>query len=261
MTDKDEPLLTPLQRAYLEANPEASLTESAKEEATSQPRKLAGVEGWLYFFGISLFALGPLLTVVMTAAEFSNLKVLYPDAVGSSQWNSAVAAGWIATGIYCAISMFAGWRIFKRLVPSTIPIVIACIWFMGPGLGVIGLMVAQDISGGANTAADAGAAFGRPLVYCIIWTIYLLRSKRVKNTYRGVSIAAPWSERLNRPARQVIFFSLCWVVLSFSYFTFVSPPDTYADDAPNMWAIILLPPLVIGAGAWVYRKFVGSSTP
>lgn len=259
MTDKDEPLLTPLQRAYLEANPEASLTESAKVEATDQPRKLVGVEGWLYFFGISLFALGPLLTVAITASELSNLKALYPEAVGSSQWNSAVAAGWTATGIYCAISVFTGWRIFKRIMPSTIPIVVACIWLMGPGLGIISLMVAQD-SGGANIAADAGAGLGRPLVYCVIWTIYLLRSKRVKNTYWSEVAPVKSSDRFNRPARQFIFFAVCWIVLAFSYFTFISPPTPYNDDAPNMWAIVLLPPVFVGVGAWAYRKFVGSST-
>lgn len=259
MSEDNEPLLTPLQRAYLEANPEATLTKSAGAEATDQPRELAGVEGWLYFFGISLFALGPLITVVMAAAELSKLEDIYPRSVGSSQWNSTIVAVWTATAIYCAISIFAGWRIFMRRVPATIPIVIACIWLMGPGLAVVVMMVAQDISGGGVTATDVGSYFGRPLVYCTIWTAYLLRSERVKNTYRGHNDYVPLVKKLNRSTRKFIFFSVCWIVLSFSYFTFVSPPDSFADNTPNMWAIILLPPLFVGAGAWCYRKFVGGA--
>lgn len=260
MAHKGDQLLTPLQRAYLEANPEASLAEGPEAGASDQPQELAGVEGWLYFFGISLIALGPLLTIATTVLEFSDLKALYPDAVGSPRWDAAVTADWIGTAMYCAISMFAGWRIFKRLVPSTIPIVIACIWLMGPGLGVVGLMVVQDISGDASTAANAGAELGRPIVYCFIWTIYLLRSKRVKNTYRRQSAHVRWSDRLSRTTRQFIFFSVCWIVLTFSYFTFISPPDPYAGDAPNAWAIILLPPLLVATGSWAYRKFVGGSS-
>lgn len=259
MSEDNKPLLTPLQRAYLERNPEASLIETEKPDGTDRKPEPIGVQGWLSFFGVSLIALGPLITIATTAAEFASLGSQYPSAVGSSQWNTAVAAGWSATVIYCAISIFAGWRIFNRLVPTTIPIVIACIWLMGPVLAIVSLIVVQDVSGGDVTNADAGSALGRPLVYCTIWTIYLLRSKRVKNTYRGQIKDAGWLEWLNRSARQFIFFSACWIVVSFSYFTFVSPPDPYANDAPNSWAIILLPPLLVGAGIWAYRKFVGSA--
>lgn len=260
MSEDRESFLTPLQRVYLERNPDASLSDDGRAQASDEPPTLVGVEGWLFFLAISLVALGPLVTVAQTTLEFSNLERLYPDTGGTTRWNAAFIAGWVATVAYCAISIFAGWCLFRRHVPSTVWIVIACIWLMGPALAVIGLLVAQDVSGSGATGANAGASLGRPLVYSTIWTIYLLRSKRVRNTFRDASSRQTLRERMTRPVRQFIFFSACWVVLAFAYFNFVSPPDPYADDGPNTWAITLLPPLLVGVGAWAYRKFVGSTS-
>jgi len=256
MNEQDEALLTKRQLMYLKANPGTTLAEAGESEASEQPKSLVGFDGWLMFLGISLVALGPLITVITTVSELS----LNPDLFDSYRGRMAIAFGWFHTAIYCLISIFSGRRIFKHLVPITIPIVISCIWLMGPVLTVLGLIVEAAIFDGHITSADAAGSLGRPLVYCTVWTMYLLTSKRVKNTYRNDSTSRSWSEKLNRSSRKFIFFSLCWVVLSFSYYTFVSPPDPHADNTPNMWAIMFLPPLFIRAGTWCYRKFVGTSS-
>ena len=245
--------LTTRERALFDANPDSELITT--------PSKLTGVAGWLGLLAISLVALGPLLTVAFTASEIGSLKAQFPGVVGSPHWNTAVAVSWAATLAYCSLSVFAGYRLFKHHVRSTVPIVIACLWILwifGPG----SLIAVQYMSGGNTVAADIGADFGRAFISCFGWTLYLLFSKRVKNTYK-TSEAASLGERLrglDRAKRQYIFFSVCWLVLSLIYFTFLSPPDPYADElGPNMWAIILLPPILLGIGAWAYERFVGSS--
>ena len=262
MTNEPEELLTPRQKAYLEANPEAHLTNSAKTELHEAPAKYVGMGGWLQFLAISLVALGPIITVATTVSDYTELTALYPNLVGSPAWESALQIDVLSTTGYCMISMFAGWCLFKRSVPSTVPIVITCIWVAGPGLAILSLMAFQDMSGGNATAASAGAGFGRPFVYSIIWTTYLLRSRRVKNTYYG-SVRMPLKERLeglDRKKRKIIFFSLCWMIIATLFYTFIAPPDAYAEKpGPSMWAVIFLPPILLVIGIWAYRKFVGDS--
>ena len=258
--DDSEPLLTPREREFLASNPHVAIADPPADPSVKPAR--VGVGGWLGFLAISLVVLGPLVTVAMTAAEISNLKSLNPDAAATPQWSNAVAVSWATVIAYSAISIFAGYRLFKHHVWRTVPIVIACMWIAGPGVGILSLMAMDDMSGGNVTAGDVGAGLGKSIVSCFGWTLYLLLSRRVKNTYKS-SDREPLGKRwmsLDRSRRQYVFFALCWIILSFLYYTFVAPPDPYSDDAgPNMWAVILLPPVLLGIGTWAYNKFVGGA--
>jgi amino acid transporter len=183
MSDENEPLLTPLQRAYLAANPEASLTDDAPENFQQQAL-LKGVGGWLQFLIIALMVLGPLVTVAMTFVELSEAERLYPALQGIDAWSTAKIVTWLTVAAFCGCNMAAGYLLQTRHRRSTIPLVISLIWLAGPVMTIIGFMIVSTIvESDGSSAGELGRSLGRPIVFCTIWTIYLLRSKRVENTY------------------------------------------------------------------------------
>ena len=174
MSEESAPLLTPRERDFLARNPETTIIDPPTDSAAML--ELKGVEGWLGFLAVSLVMLGPLITSAITAVDINDLKSLYPETVGTPQWNNVVAGSWAATIAYSAISIFAGYRLFKHHVPRTVPIVIACMWVDGPILGILTFAMFEG-------DARAGGDVARSVITTGVWTAYLLRSKRVKNTY------------------------------------------------------------------------------
>lgn len=264
MTEENEPLLTPLQKAYLDANPDVSLAEDAPE-TSSEKKPLKGVGGWLSFLVVSLFALGPIFGFILNFGEIARTEDQFPDLIGSDLWGRLKAVMWTFFAVQVAISVYAAHRLNNRLVPASVPIAIFCLWLSGPILNFLAALVVGNMNGESIVGSnEVATGIFRSGLTATIWTAYLLLSRRVKNTYRGVnyervSIAARW-RKLDRKRRQFVFFAFCWVVLTFLYYSFVSPPDSYADEqGPNMWAIIFLPPMVLGIGWWAYNKFVGSN--
>jgi hypothetical protein len=253
----DEEYLTPRERRFLEANPEAvRVSESQNVDVAS------GIEGWLLFLIVSLQFLGPLATILMTLADLNEAATLYPEVVGTPLWKSAQLIAWASTGLFCMISVFAGFTLAKKLVPSSVTVAIVCLWLAGPVLAA-GTLFATSQVGVDASASDVGSAVMRPFIWATIWTVYLFRSKRVRNTYLG---GRPlWRVRnggsgLSKRSRQLIFFSVCWLILSFFYFMLMSPFGDYPSDAEvhRTWAIIFGPPVILILGYWAYSRFVGT---
>jgi hypothetical protein len=232
-------------------------------ESAQAKAPLDEIGGWLWFLIASLIALGPILTVVTTALELSNAETLYPTITGSSLWQTAQIIAWCSVAVYCLISIYAGVRLLRKHVPSSVAIAILCLWLAGPLLSLAGLYALAE-AGGEPNAADVGAAVGRPLVWATLWTLYLIFSKRVRQTYYGGSsirsaVVLSW-KGLGRRPRQLMFFSICWVVVFVLYFQVIAPPDPYPqpEEVRRMWAIILLPPVLTWLGSIGYARFVGS---
>lgn len=166
MTENSEPLLTPLQREYLARNPEASVVEQPTE-LTAGP--VSGVGGWLLLLTASLLAFGPLLNAGLTQSE---LEISQASQAQSHLSQINTTAVWAYFAFYASLSVFAGYRLAKCYKPSTVPIVITCIW-----LPIILDLVFTFYNGITDVSIV------RSMLWASIWTAYLLRSKRVKNTY------------------------------------------------------------------------------
>lgn len=163
MTDDGEPQLTPLQREYLARNPEASLVGQS-DDVPVQP--ISGVGGWLGLLTASLLAFGPLLNALRLKDE------LEIASAGQTQSSVTAVVAWSYFSFYATLSVFGGYRLARCFNPATIPIVLTCIWL--PIVLDFGLTI---FSGSTD------AAIFRSILWASIWTVYLLRSKRVKNTY------------------------------------------------------------------------------
>ena len=179
MTETSEPLLTPRQKAYLEANPDASMfDEHAVADQLSQKSKSSqrkGIGGLLAFAVFSCF-FGP---IVAFGLNYSNLRAM-EDAdtvlLASQNWMFAKSAVW---GFFCfsaGLSVYAGHLLISSRAQSTVRIVILCIWSGGPIMTAVSAFALQGIG------PELGQLFAS-MVMAAFWTTYFLTSRRVKNTY------------------------------------------------------------------------------
>jgi hypothetical protein len=142
-----------------------------------------GVGGWLAFLVLILAAFRPL------ALLFSTYTGLYGDPqVGLAYgaiWSSLQLFEWALTAATVAGCWYLAWRLNSRPVWRTVPIVIAGIWIVSLGYQLVETLGITMI---ANVPLDLlfGAVVPemvRSVIFSLLWTAYLLRSKRVANTY------------------------------------------------------------------------------
>jgi hypothetical protein len=145
-------------------------------------RYLRGVGGWLAFLVIVLAVLTPLRVLVSTLQLYGDPEIA---AAFGSRWALIQA---IEIGLSVATVLFSwylAWRLNAVEVWRTVQIVIAGLWILS--LGTLALEVlAVSLIGGLPLGAMVEATMFevvRGFVFAGIWTAYLLKSRRVANTY------------------------------------------------------------------------------
>jgi Protein of unknown function (DUF2569) len=146
---------------------------------------LRGVGGWLAFLVISLVALGPLRTLVSTYLEMSATEQANPLLANMAAWGTVKIISWVMTLLQIAMMIFAGVRLNSVFRRSTVRIAIGVLWVAGPvwnflALLVIAVSLGVEVS---RAGADVWMPIGQSAVYALVWTLYLLMSSRVRNTY------------------------------------------------------------------------------
>lgn len=168
-----------------------AVSVNAPPVASSTKRKaekpLHGVGGWLGLLVIGMTVLGPFLGAARLSGAFTDTESETPQLVSFAPWVSFKTETWVIFGIAALISFCAGVLLF-RFKPSSVHVAIFALWIVGP-IGAIAEIVAANTSFTSNvTPAMAQAMWGYvsgEVIVAGIWTAYLLRSKRVKNTYYG----------------------------------------------------------------------------
>lgn len=152
---------------------------------------LRGVGGWLAFFLVTLGVINPLVL------GYSAYQLVGdPDiaATFGDLWPTLRNAELGLTAVIIAICWFACWRFLKVFNWTTVRIGIASLWAIAPLAVFAEAFLVSRITGldyGTVMAEAGGPEMIRPFVYATVWTIYLLRSQRVRNTYgEGQSAAA-----------------------------------------------------------------------
>ena len=173
MNEENEQLLTPRQRLYLEANPDAYLAHSSNAKTLGQPHEVSGVGGWLLLLALSLAFFGPLISF---ASTYSELTLAQAGRQPSATDNLETTLVWGYCAFNACTSIYAGYRLFRLHKSSTIPIVIGIICLIA-GMQVM-IAVLAGGTGGSGVAAI------RSTIWAFAWTAYLFKSKRVKNTFK-----------------------------------------------------------------------------
>lgn len=150
---------------------------------------ISGVGGWLGFLVIALMILGPLLGFSTLTEVFRGAVDQFPQLAFSMQWQKYEQASWLIYVASAAISFSAGYRLWKNHSPESVKFAILAIWLAGPLGNVLYMVAAIIISGsnaGGNTIANMIGGTISTVIAAGIWTAYLMRSERVKNTYQLV---------------------------------------------------------------------------
>ncbi|MCB2066536.1 MAG: DUF2569 family protein [Erythrobacter sp.] len=153
----------------------------------------SGVGGWLALLVAGLLVLGPLLSLGMTSGELGQAEYTNPQLVGSPVWEQVKFITWIAWFTQAVLSVYAGYRLTRDFTPSAVRYAVAILWFNNIGINILSFGALALIP-----SLDATAAVGEMVGSLIagvvpagIWTAYLLRSKRVRNTYYAGSLTQP----------------------------------------------------------------------
>lgn len=148
--------------------------------------ELRGVKGWLLTFVIIVSVVSPLAVIILVTRD------LYGDpyiAVAYGEiWRSIETFEWLHTVVVILACWFVAWRLVAVHNWMSVRIAIAGIWLIAVGgvlTELLGISLIAGIPFGELLGASVGPELIRPLIFCGIWTAYLLKSQRVENTYRG----------------------------------------------------------------------------
>ncbi len=150
---------------------------------------LKGVGGWLAFLVVSLVLLWPLGGLISIYEGFVNIEQTF-DVTGLASWRQHKTMTWLLFIVSTVTSMLAGYRLYKEHAKESVRFAIYAIWLAGPILNLTAIMAGILILGVPYAGGGFWQGFAS-IVFsvCIasLWTAYLKRSVRVKNTYN-----LPW---------------------------------------------------------------------
>jgi hypothetical protein len=117
--------------------------------------------------------------------DFLMAEHQYPGIKSVGEWQTYKIVSWWAFLIFAAISFYGGWGLIRGNDWSAVIRAKTVLWVTGPGASLVLGGMFQIVFFRETSAIDA-QFIGAFLVSCIaaaIWTTYLAKSKRVRNTY------------------------------------------------------------------------------
>lgn len=142
---------------------------------------LRGVRGWLLLLVVILTLIGPLRSAWEVHSAFDELAKTEPGFLQSADGQDTYMGAWFVWAVTSAISFAAGMLLAFRFRRSSIWWAIAAIWLVGPVLSTA--MALDAYAYGEVMDSEYLIALAKPFGFSIIWTAYLLMSKRATNTY------------------------------------------------------------------------------
>ena len=149
--------------------------------------ELRGVKGWLLTFVIIIALVSPAWGAITIYRElYTGEAASLPETPMVSQIRTFF---WATIAVRAAIGWFVAYRLVSIHNWLSVQIAIGGIWLVAVGGAIVeyaGLSYLTGLSFGDVMAETGPRGIIQPLGFGLIWTAYLLKSERVKNTYRGV---------------------------------------------------------------------------
>lgn len=156
----------------------------AKESSPSNSPGPKGVGGWLLLLVAGMLALGPLLGAGRIAGSIFAAEQQFPALKASEQWGTYTSVTWLIFLAAAAASVYGGWGLLRGKDWSVVSRAKLILWITGPAASlVLGLLVPKMTLGEWGVDAKIVGSFIASVIATGIWTAYLSRSKRVRNTY------------------------------------------------------------------------------
>lgn len=149
-------------------------------------QELSEVRGWLALLVVAMCLLGPLKTIGQNSNNITTAEKDVPSLLGMTEWLVYKQASWVFVGLVCVTLFFGGWKLWKRHQRSSVYLAIAALWIAN-FLALAGDYVVTNAILGPDVFVAAGGdyflAIMQTFIAPVVWTAYLLLSRRVKNTY------------------------------------------------------------------------------
>ena len=152
--------------------------------------KRSGVRGWLWFFALTLVALGPIVRLVSLVTSFAPVAAIadrFPKFVAVYVVTCVMEVALIAWSIACGVAIFRMSASAPRMAK----------WFLilNP-IAMFLCTIAYGMADLPKTALDAMLKVGaditsKALLYSIVWGLYLKFSKQVREKFPSSSVSAP----------------------------------------------------------------------
>ena len=141
----------------------------------------AGIGGWLALLVVWMVILRPLAGVILLK-QLQDGSLARPDIFENSTWLINPSTFWMIFLLVAALSVYAGLRLWRDRSPAAVKIAIITLWIYSP-VAAVDLLIAKAFLEGGLTWQNVATTAVTNLAIAIGWTLYLQRSRRVRNTY------------------------------------------------------------------------------
>jgi hypothetical protein len=160
-----------------------------------------GVGGWLLLLVAGMLVLGPLLGAGRIAGNIFAAENQFPELKASTSWGTYTSMTWLIFLAVAAASVYGGWGLLRGKDWSAVSRAKWILWITGPAASlVLGVLVPKMALGEWGVDAKVVGGLIASVIATAIWTTYLSKSKRVRNTYGMTEVSVePPGYAANRP--------------------------------------------------------------
>ena len=141
----------------------------------------AGIGGWLALLIVWMVVLRPVAGVYMLN-QLQADSLANPIILENSSWLINTSTFWIIFLFVAALSIYGGLRLLRDRSPAAVRTAIIVLWIYSP-IAAADLLIAREFLEGQVLWPNAAFTIGTNLAIAAIWTAYLMRSRRIRNTY------------------------------------------------------------------------------
>ena len=141
-----------------------------------------GIKGWLLFFILTLTILGPPWKAWRQFEKWEAVRNSAPEYAGGPEFALLHNIAWVSHGVGTTLGILTGLLLWKRKCASSVKFAIVSLWIMGPIISIIGHFIALELAELEFVIGDLRFLIV-PTLSAALWTGYLLKSRRVENTY------------------------------------------------------------------------------
>ena len=178
LAEKESEIESKLSSQIERTNEQTSSDNNAKKGPT-------GLGGWLMLLVMGMIVLGPLMGAGRLHSDFVTAELQYPNVSTMDVWKTFKSAVWWTFLVSAAISFYGGFNLANGRDFKVVRQAKIILWLTGPVASIVMAVLIPFIIFGKAEPSDPKFVGGlmASLVAASIWTAYLSKSKRVRNTY------------------------------------------------------------------------------
>jgi len=141
--------------------------------------------GWFTFVVVSLFIVWPIANFAMFQSTWGTMANHFPELNDNASLRSFSAQIWLLLALSTVLQAVAGWRLVYHRKWQSVRFAIVAIWTAKVGF-VAGKTLLFRYAFGDLTMNDRADVVGQFFLGAIVagaWTLYFLKSKRVRALY------------------------------------------------------------------------------